>query len=326
MAIIYSYPRITSLNGDELLVCSTRVEHNGTYKIINKSISIDDINDFATPPTLNEVLIEGNESISDIKIGDLYLYDNFIPQGYLRISGLKNRVSFYGKNEALFGYIKQDSLFLNDDSSVYGFSISKPETITTNRTATFQDKSGVVAYLSDIPTVQETTNYGLYSQTTTSSVVTGTTERSLIDSGEGTLSVPANGFKVGDSFRATMSGVMSAANNQTIRIRVKVGSIVLLDSGVQTLTNSIIDDIWDLNIDFTVRNIGSAGTASLVALGSFRYTKTSNVTVQGFAFNKINDNTFDTTINNELDITVEWGSSNAANKIYSNIFILNKTY
>jgi hypothetical protein len=167
---------------------------------------------------------------------------------------------------------------------------------------------------------------GLFAQTGNSTIITGITESTLINGGVGTLSVPANGFQIGDSFRAIFGGVMNAANNQTIRIKVKAGAITLLDSGVQNLGSSVINDVWSLNIDFTIRQIGGAGVASIVSLGSFHYTKTNNASVQGFGFNVVNNTTFSTTINNTLDVTVQWGSNNAGNNIYSDIFILNKTY
>lgn len=169
--------------------------------------------------------------------------------------------------------------------------------------------------------------FGLFAQTGNNVPITGTTvETSLINGGVGTLTVPANGFQVGDSFRAVFGGVMNAANNQTIRIRTKANGVVLLDSGVQNLTSAITNDVFSLNIDFTIRQIGGATVASIVSLGSFHYLKTSNASTQGFAFNVINNTTFDTTINNTLDVTVQWGSNNATNNIYSDIFILNKTY
>jgi hypothetical protein len=167
---------------------------------------------------------------------------------------------------------------------------------------------------------------GLFAQTGNSTIITGITESTLINGGVGTLTVPANGFQVGDSFRAIFGGVMNAANNQTIRIRVKAGAITLLDSGLQNLGSSVVNDVWSLNIDFTIRQIGGVGVASIVSLGSFHYTKTNNASVQGFGFNVVNNTTFDTTINNTLDVTVQWGSNNAGNNIYSDIFILNKTY
>jgi hypothetical protein len=169
-------------------------------------------------------------------------------------------------------------------------------------------------------------NFGLFAQTGNSVPISDTNvETTLINGGVGSLSVPANGFQVGDSFRAIFGGVLNAANNQTIRVRVKTGSVILLDSGAQPITN-ITNDIFSLNIDFTIRQLGTAGVASIVALGAFHYTKTSNATVQGFAFNTVNSTTFNTTINNTLDVTVQWGSANAGNSIYSDIFILNKTY
>jgi hypothetical protein len=167
---------------------------------------------------------------------------------------------------------------------------------------------------------------GLFAQTANSTIITGTTvESSLVNGGVGTLSVPANGFSVGDSFRVIIGGVLNAANNQTMRVRVKTGAIVLLDSGVQPITN-ITNDVFSLNIDFTIRQIGGVGVASIVSLGSFHYTKTANASIQGFAFNVVNNTTFNTTINNTLDITVQWGSNNAGNSIYSDIFVLNKIY
>jgi hypothetical protein len=178
-----------------------------------------------------------------------------------------------------------------------------------------------------IPGPSATTNVGLFAQTANSTLITNTTtETSLINGGVGSLSIPANTFKVGDSFRAVFGGVMNAQNNQTIRIRVVVGGVVLLDSLAQNLGSSVVNDVWSLNIDFTIRSIGGPGVASIVTLGSFHYTKTNNASVQGFGFNTINNTTFDTTIPTTLDVTAQWGAAHVGNSIYSDIFVLNKTY
>jgi hypothetical protein len=175
----------------------------------------------------------------------------------------------------------------------------------------------------DIPTITG----GLFAQTANSTVITNTTlEKTLINGGVGTLTIPANFFQVGDSFRAIFGGVMNANNNQNITIRVKAGSIILLDSGLQNLGSSVINDVWSLNIDFTIRALGAAGVASIVSLGAFHYTKTNNASVQGFGFNVVNNTTFDTTISNVLDVTAQWQNASTGNNIYSDIFILNKTY
>ena len=170
------------------------------------------------------------------------------------------------------------------------------------------------------------TNFGLFAQTGDSTIISATTtETSLIGGGVGSLSVPANGFKIGDSFRVKMGGVISNQNNHTLRLKVKSGSVILLDSGVETIS-SHSNDIWDLVIDFTIRNVGSSGTASILALGAFHTTKNNSGNVQGFGFQTLNNTTFDTTINNTLDITLEWGQVNSGDIVYSRTFVLNKTY
>jgi hypothetical protein len=211
-------------------------------------------------------------------------------------------------------------------------TVKEESTALTQRNVLKFTGSGVTAADSGgetvvtIPGAAATTNIGLFAQTANSTAITGTNvETTLINGGVGTLSVPANGFAVGDSFRAIIAGVLTTANNQTIRIKVKSGSVILLDSGAQPITN-ITNDVFSLNVDFTIRALGAAGVASIVSLGTFHYVKTSNAATQGFAFNVVNNTTFDTTISNTLNITVQWGSNNAGNSIYSDIFILNKTY
>lgn len=169
--------------------------------------------------------------------------------------------------------------------------------------------------------------YGVFSQTGNSESVSGTTsETTIINGGVGTLTVGANQFTVGDSFRAIIGGEISAGNNQTIRLRVESnGSTLLLDSGPQTITN-ITNDVFYLTLDFSVRSIGGPGIASIVTIGNFKYSKTVNGSVQGFAFNTVNDTTFDTTIDNTLDVTVQWGSTNTSNSFMTDIFTLTKVY
>jgi hypothetical protein len=179
---------------------------------------------------LNGVLTNGNISLLDASIGTLGLWDNF-NEAYGFVNSNRNRLNFTNSDGFLVGYLAEDTLLLNDSDTAFNLQIKKPTVITANRTATFQNASGTVAYLSDVPTVPASNNYGLFAQTGNSTIITGTTtESTLINGGEGSLIIPANGFNIGDSFRAVFGGVMNAANNQTIRIRVKAGSVVLLDS------------------------------------------------------------------------------------------------
>lgn len=174
---------------------------------------------------------------------------------------------------------------------------------------------------------QPSSNYGLFTQTVSSTPVTGTiSELSLIGTGLGTLTVPANGFKVGDSFHATLAGHMSSANNQTLHLRVKANGTLLADTGVITNVPLITNRHWNLDIKFTIRAIGIAGTAAIASAGLFTYSKNASNAFEGADFSIINNTTFATTISNTLEITAEWGSTNASNSMYSEVFTLYKTF
>jgi hypothetical protein len=136
----------------------------------------------------------------------------------------------------------------------------------------------------------------------------------LTGSGVGSLTVPANGFKVGNTFHFKIGGQITAANNQTIEFHVMAGSVLLADSSVLTLPG-ITNLAWEMEIDFTVRAIGAAGVAQIVTTGDFVYNKNASNAVEGEHFFDINSTTFDTTISNTLVIKCAWGSTNPTNSI-----------
>ena len=166
--------------------------------------------------------------------------------------------------------------------------------------------------------------FGLFAQTGSSTPVSGTTvETSIIGSGTGTLSVPINGFRVGDSFIGKLNGHISCVGSAEIQIRVKANSVLLGDTGVIALDAST-NKHWQLDLNFTIRSIGSVG--SIVSYGSFGYIKNSGLNFEGANFVTVNNTTFDTTILNTIEITAEWNTNNSGNSIYSDIFVLNKIY
>ena len=169
-------------------------------------------------------------------------------------------------------------------------------------------------------------SYGLYAQTQSSTPITATTlESSLIGVGLGTLSVPANGFSVGDSFVANLYGHISCVGTATIEIRVKSGSILLADTGIIAL-DVTTNKHWNFDVSFTIRSLGTTGVGSIVSAGVFSYIKNSGLNFEGANFVSLNNTTFDTTIMNTLDITAQWNTNNVSNTIYSDIFVLNKIY
>jgi len=176
-----------------------------------------------------------------------------------------------------------------------------------------------------ITTINSTVNYGLYSQTSQSATINKTTlEKSLIGTGVGTLSVPSDGFSVGNSFIAKIGGKVTNVNDTNITFKVKSLGVTLIDTGLITLKVGT-SQFWQLDVNFTIRQIGKAGVASIISNGSFTHIRNNNA-VDVFGFNTINNTTFDTTILNTLDITAQWQTANEGNSIYSEYFVLNKIY
>jgi len=167
---------------------------------------------------------------------------------------------------------------------------------------------------------------GLFAQTANSTPVTGTTtETTLIDGGVGSLSVPANGFKVGDSFMVEMGGHISSVNTNTLNIRLKSGSVILCDTGAISMPN-VTNKHFDLQVRFTIRALGAAGVAAIASYGVLTYSRNAGNIFEGSDFSVVNNTTFDTTISNTLDITAQFITNNAGNNIYSESFILTKIY
>ena len=190
-------------------------------------------------------------------------------------------------------------------------------------------KAGTGITLSSTATdVTITSNYGVFAQTRDSTPITSNLQSTLTAGGEGTLTIPANGFSIGDSFRATFGGTMSCKNNETLTIRINsnLGAINLSQSPPYVLP-TITNQVWLLTIDFTIRSIGVAGVAVLAATANLHVFKGASGTQEGFAWSTINNTTFNTTISNTLDVTAQWGNNSPLfNSIHSDIFVLNKTY
>lgn len=159
-------------------------------------------------------------------------------------------------------------------------------------------------------------SFPLFIQTTNKTVANTVTETSLIDGGVGSLTLPANFFNVGKTLKFELLGFHSAVTNPTIRMRVKIGSVVLCDTGAVNSANST-NDLVQLNAIITGYTTGATGSVHghgyYQELGSgfnnFQMVNTSPVTI-------------DTTVSNTVDITVEWGTASASNTITSTNVII----
>lgn len=164
-------------------------------------------------------------------------------------------------------------------------------------------------------------NYGLFAQTAQGTTLTNTlVETAILGAGVGTLTIPANGFAVGDSFHAKIGGLVSAQNGDDIIIRIKAGAVVLASSGIISL-QAVTALAWELEIDFTVRTIGATGT--ILTNGNFAYNRNTG-TLEGVVFEDVQ--TFDTTVSNTLSITAEWQQAKTQDIIFTELTTLQKVF
>jgi hypothetical protein len=165
---------------------------------------------------------------------------------------------------------------------------------------------------------------GNYAQTANSATINTTGEQSIVGTGVGSLSIPANIFAVGDSFHGKMGGLINATGGggrSEITIKVKTGTTILASTGVFDLDNAT-NQGWEVELDFTIAAIGATGT--ICTNGNFAYTKNGSRQVFGYIFQDVQ--AIDTTVTNTLDITVEWNVLNGGDDIYSANFVLYKVY
>lgn len=167
---------------------------------------------------------------------------------------------------------------------------------------------------------------GIFSQTGNSATISGTTsETTLIGPGIGSLTVPANGFSVGDSYQCKIVGDLGTRNNDTLTLKVKSGSVILGTTGAITMP-SLSSKHFVFDINFTIRQTGSTSTASIVSTGFFSFNKDASNAFEGGSFSTINNSTFDTTTPNTLDITAQFSSTNSENFLITEFLVLNKVF
>ena len=170
------------------------------------------------------------------------------------------------------------------------------------------------------------TSYGVFAQTTSSIPATGITEQSIIGTGVGTLTVPANAFQIGDSFTLASDGLVSSLSSATLEIHVKtLAGAVLCDTGIIDMALAT-NKPFLLSLYFTIRTLGGVGVASISSGGLFSYIRNGGTQFEGYVLSQINTTTFNTTIDNTLVVTAQWNTGSASNTIQSLNFILQKVY
>lgn len=157
-------------------------------------------------------------------------------------------------------------------------------------------------------------NLVIFISLATGQVVSSTSETTLVGAGVGSLTFPANTLFIGRTIRVKAWGVIStAAVPGTLRIKIKLGTTVVLDTSAQTPTGSLTDMLWEIDALFTIRTVGSVD--SLIGQGRFDHQATALAAMVTWAMKQTAALTLALNTQHALDVTAQWSTSDASNNI-----------
>jgi len=126
-----------------------------------------------------------------------------------------------------------------------------------------------------------------------------------------TKTIPADTAGVGDCYFIRLNGYISNTGTPTGTIRVKLGATNLVVSGPVNLPSGLSNAFVETVFHLTVRSTGALGTVigqghTKLIVGALDTTYNRQLTMTAPA-------TIDFTVDNEIDITYEWGTADPAN-------------
>ena len=153
---------------------------------------------------------------------------------------------------------------------------------------------------------------GGWSQTAAGVAVTNTTvETSILGTGVGSLTVPADSMKSGTVSHSTLGGIIQTqGNSRSLTLSVYSGATVLF-SGLYELAQTLpFASAWKLNIDMSVSTAGISGLISTI--GTLSFGQSSGQSDVRTIFNAASINT---TVDNTFDVRVTWTTAELGNYI-----------
>jgi hypothetical protein len=153
---------------------------------------------------------------------------------------------------------------------------------------------------------------------TTDKTVTGSTVQSVIGTGVGNLTLPANFWTVGKQIRIRGRGRYSTpASLSQVTVVIKIGAVTV----ASVVTTALSVSSTNLGVDFeaiiTCRSVGTNGT--LLAMGNVNYNALLSGTVLSRIFDDLNSvgatTAINTTLAGLLDVTVQWGGLGTARSL-----------
>lgn len=167
----------------------------------------------------------------------------------------------------------------------------------------------------------------IFTQTADKTVTNTTTETSIIGTGVGTMTLPANLLVAGKTIRLRIGGVYSTpiASTPSLVIKVKFASTVIATVTTSGLLSGATTLEFDGEVLITCRTTGASGT--VMVHGDIEYATGVGGTISVDSLNNAGaTTTVDTTASSLLDVTVIWDtatSTRIAKSTITTVEILN---
>lgn len=158
----------------------------------------------------------------------------------------------------------------------------------------------------------------LYTNTAIGTAVANTTNETSIFTGAtasagSTLTIQAGSVRPGTVIRLRLYGTFATTGTPTIRIKVKLGTVAVIDTGASTSPNNA-NGLFFIDVYIYVNAVGASG----LVRGDFEGRLT--VAVSGtpavtHIYGAAGEPTVDFTANQAIDVTAQWGTASASNSI-----------
>lgn len=152
----------------------------------------------------------------------------------------------------------------------------------------------------------------IFTSTADATVTNTNIETTIIGTGVGNLTLPANFLKVGRTVKIRLYGIHTVPSSPpTLNIKFKLNSTIVSQTGAMTDKNDTNTLFW-IDCSFTCRSVGASGAIRFQGAMIHQETTDSvNVWDMGTTANT----TIDTTIAQTIGITATWSAINATTSI-----------
>jgi len=153
--------------------------------------------------------------------------------------------------------------------------------------------------------VKQTLSGVLFTQTASAAVTNTTTETTLVSTGVGTATLPANFFVAGKTVRVRARGFYASTGATSLTLRLKLGGTTVAASA--GFSSTVSNPAFEVSADITCRTTGGSGT--VFAQGMFVTTLISSALTSTAA------TTIDTTASQAVSLTAQWGAASTDHSI-----------